>query len=178
MHKSASRNSQRALAGPTYKYSAREKAKKLSPRGSDEDERKPRRYKSDAAAKAARGRDQPPEARMRGVVVQKVAKIPNGKTVRITRKCPDFARVLVKYPKKGELWGPRNCERAIARLKPPRFSWVNQLPVHRRSAARRRRSITRFSARVSRRLSSVRRRTSARYSSKPASSSACIRSAR
>jgi hypothetical protein len=88
MYKGSSKSSQRALAGPTYKYSAREKAKKLSPKGSDEDKRKPRRYKTEAAAKDARGRDQPLEARMRGVIVQTIAKLPNGKAVRVTRKAP------------------------------------------------------------------------------------------
>ena len=78
MYKGASRNSQRGLAGPTYKYSAREVAKKLLPKGADQDSRKPRRYKTDAAATAARGRDKSPEARMKGVVVKKVVRDSDG----------------------------------------------------------------------------------------------------
>ncbi|HEV3371614.1 MAG TPA: hypothetical protein VG145_03635, partial [Xanthobacteraceae bacterium] len=57
MYKKASDGAQRALSGPAYKYSTREVAKRLPKKGSDKDDRKPRRYKTDAAAKAARGRD-------------------------------------------------------------------------------------------------------------------------
>jgi hypothetical protein len=80
MYKGASRNSQRALAGPTYKYSTREVAKKLPPKGSDKDQSKPPRYKTEASAKTARGHDRPAEARMKGVVVKKVIRDSEGRT--------------------------------------------------------------------------------------------------
>jgi hypothetical protein len=87
MYKSASRGRQRALSAPAFKYSAPAKAEKLSAQGAKK-VKKPRRYKTPVVTKAARGRDNSPEARMRGVVVQKIVELPNGKTVRVTRKMP------------------------------------------------------------------------------------------
>jgi hypothetical protein len=65
------------MDGSTYKYSKREVAKRLASKGSDRDNRKPRKYKTDAAAKAARGRDQPADARMKSVEVVRRAKVEN-----------------------------------------------------------------------------------------------------
>jgi hypothetical protein len=86
MYKGASGNMQRALAGPTYKYSVRKVAKKLPPKGSDKDQRTPRSYKAEAAAKGARGRGQPPEARMKGVIVKKIVRDSEGRKRFVTVK--------------------------------------------------------------------------------------------